>query len=82
MTKPLSPERLAEVERLNAQMAIVNEFLAERAEFVTTLRQCIDGNADYHRWQGHAEARSVLSERLGLPVAWPAKDKQDGPAGE
>jgi hypothetical protein len=65
---------LAEVDRLRTQMAIVEVFLAERTEFVTTLRQCIDDNADYHRWQGHAEARRVLSERLGLPVGWPPED--------
>jgi hypothetical protein len=47
----------------------VREFCAERAEYVTTLKQCTQADADYYRWQGHAEARRQLSERLGLPVA-------------
>lgn len=65
---------LAEIDRLSERLAIVDAFLAERAEFVTTLRQCIDDDADYYRWQGHAEARRVLPECLGVPVAWPAED--------
>lgn len=64
---------LAEVEALRAQMAIVEEFLAERARFVTSINNCHPDNAhDYWRWQGHAEGRRHLSKRLGLPVAWPA----------
>lgn len=56
--------------------SIVVDFCAERAEYVRTLRQCTDDSPDYHRWQGHAESRRQLSERLGLPVAWPAEDKR------
>lgn len=60
-------------------LTTVREFCGERAEYVRVLRQCTDASADYHRWQGHAEARRQLSERLGLPTAWPAT-AQEGPA--
>ena len=53
---------------------VVADFVAERAEYVTVLRQCTDSSPDYYRWQGHAEARRQLAERLGQPVAWPAED--------
>lgn len=61
----------AEIDRLRARLAVVDDFCAERAQYVTALKQNTDGGADYHRWQGHAEARRQLSERLGLPTAWP-----------
>lgn len=55
--------------------AIVTQFVAARAEYITALRNCHGDNThDYDRWQGHAAARRQLSELLGLPVAWPAKD--------
>lgn len=71
----------AEVERLRAQLAVVEarekviaEFVAERAEYITALRNCHPDNGhDYDRWQGHAAARRQLAEKLGLPVAWPAE---------
>jgi len=57
------------------QDAIVAEFVAARAEYVTALRNCHGDNThDYDRWQGHAAARRQLSELLGLPVAWPVED--------
>ena len=50
----------------------VADFCAERAGFITAINNCHPDNvSDYHRWQGHAEARRQLSERLGLPTAWP-----------
>ena len=55
----------------------VADFCAERAGFITAINNCHPDNvSDYHRWQGHAEARRQLSERLGLPVAWPAEVSQ------
>ena len=52
--------------------AIVAEFVAARAEYITAIRNCHPDNGhDYDRWQGHAAARRQLSELLGLPVAWP-----------
>lgn len=73
---------LSELERLRArgaelerQAAVVAEFAAARAEYITAIRNCHPDNShDYDRWQGHAAARRQLSELLGLPVAWPAKD--------
>lgn len=60
-----------------APLAIARDiasFCAERAGFITAINNCHPDNvADYHRWQGHAEARRQLAERLGLPTAWPAK---------
>lgn len=55
--------------------AIVSEFAAKRAEYITAIRNCHPDNGhDYDRWQGHAAARRQLAELLGLPVAWPAED--------
>lgn len=68
------PELLAEVDRLRAELDKVAAFCAQRAEYVTNLRQFVEGGeADYWRWTGHAEARRQLSQSLGLPVAWPAE---------
>ena len=55
--------------------AVVAEFVAKRAEYITSIRNCHPDNAhDYDRWQGHAAARRQLAEVLGLPVAWPVED--------
>lgn len=62
-------ERIAELER---QAAVVAEFVAARAEYITAIYGCHD-SADYSRWQGHAESCRQLAELLGLPVAWPAE---------
>ncbi len=43
---------------------IVADFIAQREEYVRVLRQCVDADADYHRWQGHAEARRQLADKL------------------
>lgn len=74
-------ELLAEVDALRAQVAEmgaqaekVAAFCAQRAEYVTNLREFVEGGEhDYFRWTGHAEARRQLSQSLGLPVAWPAE---------
>jgi hypothetical protein len=67
------PALVAEVERLRAQMAAVEKFVAARAEYITAINNCPpDNSADYWRWQGHAEGRRQLSQTLGLPVGWPA----------
>lgn len=42
----------------------VKHFLDQREEYVRVLRQCVDADADYHRWQGHAEARRQLGQKL------------------
>jgi predicted transcriptional regulator len=47
---------------------VVRDFIAERENFITALKNSPEADADYHRWQGHAEARRHLAERLGLPV--------------
>jgi len=69
------PALLAEVDRLRAELDKVTAFCAQRAEYVTSILNCHpDNKHDYYRWQGHAESRRQLSERLGLPVGWPAED--------
>ncbi|MFI8865306.1 hypothetical protein ACIGNW_00080 [Streptomyces sp. NPDC053707] len=81
------PELLAEVDRLRARVAELEaqaekvvSFCAQRAEYVTNLRAFVKGSEpDYFRWTGHAEARRQLSQSLGLPVGWPAEDKQNAP---
>lgn len=63
--------RIAELEK---REAVVAEFVAARAEYITSIRNCHPDNAhDYDRWQGHAAARRQLAELLGLPVAWPVE---------
>lgn len=66
---------IGEVQRLSTELAKVAEFVAERAEYITAINGC-HNDADYWRWQGHAESRRQLAQQLGLPVAWPAKSEE------
>lgn len=69
-------DKLAEqVVALTARMGIVEKFVAERAQIISSARQT-HSDSDYDRWNGHAEARRILAQQLGLPVTWPAGDKQ------
>lgn len=86
-SRPASAEQLSEdvrtlrarVAELELQAAKVAEFVAERAEVVTAGRNCHpDNHSERGRWQGHAEARRVLANTLGLPVAWPAETTVGG----
>lgn len=71
------PALVGEIEHLRERLAVVEKFAAERAEAITAINNCHPDNyPDYWRWQGHAESRRQLSERLGLPVAWPEKEGQ------
>lgn len=70
-------DRVAELETAAEKVAL---FCAQRAEYVTNLRQHGSSDEDYYRWSGHAEARRQLSQRLGLPVAWPLGDGESAPA--
>jgi hypothetical protein len=78
----VEPGGAGELERLRVRVteleqreAVVAEFVASRAEYITALRNCHPDNGhDYDRWQGHAAARRQLAESLGLPVAWPPED--------
>lgn len=68
-------EMAREIEELRKRLAIVEKFVADRADYITAIRNCHpDNQHDYDRWQGHAESRRQLAEQLGLPVAWPAKE--------
>jgi hypothetical protein len=49
---------------MNPLQQVVSKFLDQREEYVRVLRQCVDADADYHRWQGHAEARRQLGQKL------------------
>jgi len=54
--------------------SVVDAFCAERAGVITAILNCHpDNQHDYDRWQGHAESRRQLSQRLGLPVGWPVE---------
>ncbi|MYT24589.1 hypothetical protein GTW69_30650 [Streptomyces sp. SID7760] len=64
----------ARVAELEAAAEKVAAFCAERAEYVTNLRDCVDADGTYYRWTGHAAARRELSKTLGLPVGWPSED--------
>lgn len=75
----LNAELRARVAELEAQAEKTAAFCAQRAEYVTNLRQFVEGGEhDYYRWTGHAEARRQLSQSLGLPVAWPPEDMVAG----
>lgn len=68
----VAQERIAVLE---AREEIVARFVANRAEYITSIRNCHPDNGhDYDRWQGHAAARRQLAQELGLPVAWPLED--------
>lgn len=70
----IAEERVTEATELREQAEKVAAFVAQRAEVITAIRNCHpDNSADYNRWQGHAEARRVLAEQLGLPIAWPTE---------
>ncbi|MFD6180117.1 hypothetical protein [Streptomyces goshikiensis] len=69
-----------EVVALREQLSKVTAFCAQRAEYVTNLRDCgPNADHDYYRWSGHAAARRQLSQLLGLPVGWPADDEAPNP---
>ena len=53
-----------------ATIAHVEAFINQRPEFIKALMGTSGGDdqADYHRWQGHAEARRHLATRLGVPA--------------
>jgi len=68
----------ARVAELEKREAVVAEFVADRAGYITAINNCHPDNAhDYNRWQGHAESRRQLAGQLGLPVAWPSGYGQD-----
>jgi len=57
------------VEELQAQLDKVHAFVNERAQFIQVLRNYVgEDNGDYIRWTGHAEARRVLAETLGIEL--------------
>lgn len=71
------PEFGEEVERLRAQLAIVEKFINERPEYMHALN---DASADadranYYRWTGNAEARRHLATDLDWTVPHEAGDK-------
>lgn len=71
-----------EVIALREQLSKVAAFCAQRAEYVSNLREFVEGGEhDYYRWTGHAEARRQLSQQLGLPVGWPAEDEAKAAVG-
>lgn len=49
---------------MSALRKTVQYFLDQREEYTRVLKQCVEANDDYHRWQGHAEARRQLSQAL------------------
>lgn len=65
----------AERDEARRQLEMVSDHVAKRAEFIAAINGC-HSDADYWRWQGHAEARRQLAEELGLPVAWPSKGEE------
>lgn len=67
--------QVAELERI-ANAAV--QFINERPEYVNACRNAHPDNVhDYHRWQGGAEARRQLAERLGWTVPYEHGDKTE-----
>lgn len=57
-----------ELLRLRRFQAVVESFITERSNYITAIENCApDNNADYWRWQGHAEARRQLLAELPWP---------------
>jgi hypothetical protein len=52
---------------MTAESTAVEAFLRQRPEYVRVLRNSrgSDGDTDFWRWQGHAEARRQLCEQIG-----------------
>lgn len=65
--------------KANPLDAAVEEFINERPGYITALRNTPgDGSqADYYRWQGHAEARRQLAQKLGWTVPHEPGDSTD-----
>lgn len=59
---------------------VVADFIAQREEYVRVLRQTVNADADYHRWQGHAEARRQLADKLKAAPAEAASAQVEIPA--
>lgn len=72
MTTPataINEARQLAAEELQAQLDIVKQFLCEHSDFVRVLAQYQgEDMSDYHRWTGHAEARRVLAQALGIKL--------------
>lgn len=67
---------LSELEAAQARLDKVERFIDQRREVIMALRNAGTGaqeNGDYDRWQGHAEARRVLAETIGIEL-----DKETG----
>lgn len=45
----------------------VSAFIGKRPEYVQALKSSTNADADYWRWQGHAEARRQLCADVGGP---------------
>jgi hypothetical protein len=65
---------LGRVEELETQLATARRFIDERAQFIQVLRNYRgEDNSDYIRWTGHAEARRILAQSMGIEL-----DKETG----
>ena len=68
------------VRRVSLDPEKVLAFINQRSEYVQAARNatgCTDDDSDYHRWQGHMEARRQLAEALGYTVPYELGDKTE-----
>jgi hypothetical protein len=56
---------------------IVKNFIDERPAYVSAARVSVEAGADYHRWQGHMEARRQLAQALGWTVPFEPTEKTE-----
>lgn len=77
--RPLAQEVLdlrVRVAALEAVDAVARDFINERPEYVNSCRNAHpDADHDYYRWQGGAEGRRQLAERLGWTVPYEHGEK-------
>jgi hypothetical protein len=68
------PALLDAAEKAARLEATIAEFINQRVEYVNACRNA-NADHDYYRWQGGAEARRQLAQRLGWTVPYESGDK-------
>ncbi|TDP29795.1 hypothetical protein [Nocardia ignorata] len=69
-------QRVMERNDARAQLDKVREHIDQRPEYVTACREAApSADHDYYRWQGGAEARRQLAQKLGWTVPYEPGEK-------
>lgn len=73
--RAVAEQQAARIAELEGVADAAAKFINERTEYVNVLRGCTEANEDYYRWQGGAEARRQLAQKLGWTVPYEHGDK-------